>query len=129
MPKKKKTKTGWSTRAGSVCAPLELDSNDHVWISLPGAKEERSDAAKPAHFWIYSATLIPEMVTPITLLLCSRGLCTHGRSLFISSQNQIYMLRLTMTRIILLMYTCKLPPFSLSLSLYLFLSDTDWVLP
>lgn len=94
----------------------------HVWISLPGAKEERSDAAEPAHFWIYSAALIPEMVTPVTLLLCRRGLCTHDRSLFISGLNHIYMLRLTMTRIShLLMYTCQLgpPPFSLSISLSL----------
>lgn len=43
--------------------------------SLCGA----SEAVEPVRFWIYSPTLIPETVTPITLPLCSWSLSMHDR--------------------------------------------------
>lgn len=42
------------------------------------------------NLWIYSAALIPETVTPVRLLLCSRGLCTHGGSLFTSKPQSLF---------------------------------------
>lgn len=63
-------------------------SSDHMSEFLCLARR-RSAAMQPnlPIFWIYSAALIPETVTPVRLLLCSRGLCTHGGSLFASSPN------------------------------------------